>query len=51
MAAIVAFEKIIPAKEANRPRDRASHAYGGGMKALVLLFSSLFAGSGSRPRP
>jgi hypothetical protein len=51
MAAIVAFEKIIPAKEANRPRGRSACAYGGGMKFLLVLFSSLFAGSGSRPRP
>jgi hypothetical protein len=51
MAAIVAFEKIITAKEANRPRDRGDRAYGGGMKFLLLLFSSLLAGSGSRPRP
>jgi hypothetical protein len=51
MTAIVPTEKIIPAKEANRPRDRRVHAYGGGMKSLLLLFSALFAGSGTRPRP
>jgi hypothetical protein len=51
MAAIVAFVKIIPAKERNRSRDRRTLAYRGGMKSLILLFSALFAGSGSRPRP
>jgi hypothetical protein len=51
MAAIVPTEKIIPAKEANRPRDRRASPYREEMKFLLVLFSSLFAGSGSRPRP
>jgi len=51
MAAIVAFEKIIPTEERNPPRDRRAPAYPEGMKSLILLFSALFAGSGSRPRP
>jgi hypothetical protein len=51
MAAIVAFEKIIPANEANRSRGGRPCAYAGRMKFLLVLFSSLFVGSGSRPRP